>query len=188
MRKTMSLGVIAMLVALAGCEPTLSLRPLFGPSDRIFEPALLGTWIPERVAQGAAADITLTFARDKENTYQVTFVDESYNSHRLRAQLARLADFLFLDLWPDSRDTDGLLRIPAHAFFRVRIEPDALELAYLDDEWVKDMAAQGKVQIAHEFLGPDIVLTAATKDLQALVVKYAASPDAFSQSRYRRQK
>jgi hypothetical protein len=188
MRKNMSLGVIAMLVALAGCEPTLSLRPLFGLGDRIFEPALQGRWVPERDTQAVAADISLTFARDKENTYQVTFGDESYNSHRLRAQLGRLADFLFLDVWPDNRDTDGLLRIPAHAFFRIRIEPDALELAYLDDEWVKDMVAQGKVQIPHEFLGPDIVLTATTKELQALVLKYAANPDAFSPRRYHRQK
>ena len=186
MKTTTSLTVLAMLVALTGCEPTSSLHPLFGPGDRVFEPALVGDWVSEADTDRSAEEIQLTLRAVRENAYELIFVDENKKSYRLRAQSARLGNFLFLDVSPDDRDADGVLQIPAHAFFKVQLEPETLELAYLDDEWLKERVLQKKVQIAHELLGSDIVLTASTKDLQALVLKFATDPAAFRPVRFRR--
>ena len=179
--KTTWLAVMAAAVFLAGCEPVLSLHPLFDAGQRVAVPALEGTWVEDM------GGLTLTLRRASDNTYEFITVDEDQKKHRLRAQLGRLGRNIFLDASPSDRSIEGL-QLPAHAFFRVRLEGDSLELAYLDDDWLRGMLRDKKLAIAHEILGTGIVLTAPSRDLQALARKYAADPDAFTPLRFNRPK
>jgi len=176
-----TLGLLVITLSLVGCEPVLSLHPLFDPSEQIAEPALEGTWVEDE------GDLRLALRPSGQNAYELATVDEDKREHHLKAQVARLGKYLFLDASPDERNIEAL-QIPAHAFFKVRIEADALELAYLDDDWMRGMVRERKLTIAHERLGDDILLTASTKDLQTLALKYAGDPDAFSPTRFHRQK
>ncbi len=178
--KTTWLAVIAAAVFLAGCEPTLSLHPLFDASPDS-APALEGTWVEDD------GGLTLTLRLASDNSYEFITVDEEQKEHRLRAQVGRLGRHMFLDASPSERNIEGL-QLPAHAFFRVRLAGDSLELAYLDDDWLRGMLREKKLAIAHEIVGTGIVLTAPSRDLQALALKYAADPNAFSPARYRRRK
>ncbi len=59
------------------------------------------------------------------------------------------------------------------------MEGDVLQIAFLDDDWLRKRIEEGEVNIAHERLGTDILLTASTKDLQMFVLKYAEDKEAF---------
>ena len=69
-----------------------------------------------------------------------------------------------------------------HEFFKVVLvdEGRTLQLAQLDDSWVRQQIEDGKLEIDHEKLeSGGIVLTASTHDLQQLVLEHVDDKDAF---------
>lgn len=188
MRTMILLGVVAMALTLCGCEPVLSLHPLFDDSEGVFEPGLLGNWIDSdglKMELRTRMPAAYTLQRPEAGIYTLILVDDKENEHLFYAQLGRLGNALFLDVRPENYDE--LFQVPAHGFFKVRLEKDALELAFLDDTRVKQMVRENKVKLGHEWiLHDDILLTAPTKELQSLVVEYAADTEAFSPVRFHR--
>lgn len=179
MRTMILLGVVAMALTLCGCEPVLSLHPLFDDSEGVFEPGLLGNWID---SDGLKMELR---TRKEPGIYTLILLDDEEKEHLFYAQLGRLGNALFLDVRPENYDE--LFQVPAHGFFKVRLEKDALELAFLDDTRVEEMVRENKVKLGHEWiLHDDILLTAPTKELQSLVVEYAADTEAFSPVRFHR--
>ena len=53
-------------------------------------------------------------------------------------------------------------------------------MGLLDDEWLAKAIAQNKVQIQHEKLGEEVLLTAPTAELQKFAVRYAEDEKAFA--------
>lgn len=114
-------------------------------------------------------------------------------------KLGRFGDVLVLDLQADQDRTFGPLKdhgmltvslVPAHVLFRVKVADARLVLSGIDPKWLDRAIAEKKVTIAHEHIGSDdnphdpgkqdshstsggsedwILLTAPTRDLQALV-------------------
>lgn len=73
----------------------------------------------------------------------------------------------------------------AHTFYKVEIENEGktLRLIHLDEEWVTKEIESGKLAIAHQMAGDDsktAVLTAATADLQRLVLDHFNDDAAFN--------
>ena len=175
----------ALAVLIAGC--VRSLHPLFTEKDLIFEPTLVGTWV-----DGDGKD-TWTFQKSKDKSYTLIhfqhehgkFMEgkETGDTARFEVKLGRLGNFFFLDIYPEEptikNDLYKIHLIPAHTFSRMWLEGDELRLSMLDNDWLKKMIAEGKVQITHEKIDGDVILTAPTEELQKLVLKYAEDTKAF---------
>lgn len=179
------IAALALALTLAGCVP--SLQPLYTEKDTVFDPALVGMWEKDkelwtlRAAAGGA--------------YQLTVKPDSGPPASFQAHLVQLDSSRFLDLYPDEPETGNdfyqFHLIRAHSISRLVLDGDTLRVAMLQDGWLKTMLAEGKLQIAHEFVGPDrdLLLTAPTPQLQALVRRYAGDVKAFSDpAEYRRVK
>lgn len=74
----------------------------------------------------------------------------------------------------------------AHIFFKVEVDDDGktLRLIDLDEEWMRKQIESGKLAVAHEMVGTGadhktVVLTAATADLQKLVLDHWNDDEAF---------
>lgn len=163
-----------MAVFLASCFVT-SLHPLYTEEDLTFIPEVLGTWENEDVWM---------FKQSGKNAYELTIKEqESKKTGVYEAHLVKLGKYLFLDLYPDESELEdsgyGIHFVPAHSFWKVKIEKDVLRLSFMDIEWLENMIDEKKVNIAHVRLEDRIVLTAPTEELQKFVLKYAEDTDAF---------
>ncbi len=161
-------------VFMASCFVT-SMHPLYTEKDLTFAPELLGTWENEDV---------WIFEKSGENVYELTIKEqESKKTGVYETHLVKLGKYLFLDLYPEESELDESVSdihlVPTHSFWKVKIEKNALRLAFMDIEWLDEMIDANKVNIAHVRLEERIVLTAPTEELQKFVLKYAEDSDAF---------
>jgi hypothetical protein len=72
-----------------------------------------------------------------------------------------------------------------HWIFKLETSGRTLKLAALDADWVKAALGRGEVGIAHAFVDPDnkeFVITAASGDLQRLVLEHATDEKAFAEA------
>jgi len=184
MRTGRILAVFGIVALFAACEPTDSMHPLFTEKDRLFEPALVGTWSDKRGKPWCK------FEKAGENAYKLLLFGgegEPIRALEFEAHLMRLGPSLFLDIYPEKMHFNGKEErlddffgmVPTHTFYRLEIDGDFLQYAFLDDEWVKSMIRRKKLKLPHVEIGGDVVLTATTKDLQKLVLKYARDNEAF---------
>ena len=197
MRTIKILIVLGLVTGLAACVPVVSVHPLFNEGEEVFEPALVGTW----KGQGDFKENVMSFRKSADKTYELTFPNPK-GRERLKydAHLIKLEQHLFLDLTLNALELNShkydfqefLGFLPCHVFFKIEIEGKVLHLAYLDDEWMRKMTDRGEDSVGHELLGEQkdgIVLTAPTRDLQKLVLKYAQDEKAFADTgEWRRQK
>ena len=196
-------------VALPSAACLTSLHPWFTAADLVFEPGLVGTWV-----DASDADTTWVFTRRDDTTY--TLVDtrnesepDSFNktapkpkklvATRLTARLmslgeARYLDFCAGDEWTDSSMLQYVL-VNSHGLARLRLEGDALRVAFLDDDRFEAMLGDKRIVVPHEVVdvsgdadhppirihstGRRVLLTAPTSELQQFLAKYATDGAAF---------
>lgn len=176
---------IAVAVAIAwlasGCGPAASLHPLYTDDVLVLVPGLAGKW------RAPDAEEALSFEEKEGKWYESVFT-EPERSSRMTIHAVRLGEYTFLDLVL-ADDCGSVPVISPHLFCRIAVSGDSLQLAYLDEEWLRTMVREGDVHIAHEDLDGQIVLTAKTRDLQRFVLQYAADALAFpdSQTLYRQE-
>jgi hypothetical protein len=101
--------------------------------------------------------------------------------------LGRLGGALFADITPNPLNTGShlgkdLLR-PVHWFWQASFEGDRVRLIPLDDDWLGAALDSGRVAIAHEDFGDEVVLIAPTADLQRFVAEHAQDTLAFPPKR-----
>ncbi|MGB2867801.1 MAG: hypothetical protein WBD36_05075 [Bacteroidota bacterium] len=168
----------ALLLILAGC--VRSLQPLYTAKDLVAKPQAIGTWIE------ADGEETWTFRQSGPQSYTMMGSKGAPgDTARFDAHFVQLGKFLFLDLLPQKEglamknDLYSFQLVPVHTFWRIWMEGDTFRQAMLDNDWLKKMLDEGKIEIAHERLDDSIVLTAPTKELQLLVLKYAEDEKAF---------
>ena len=174
MRTTVVIVALGLAVLMAGCVP--SLHPLFTEKDLVYDPALVGTWAEKE------SEDTWTFLKSGDKAYDLIYSQKGVPA-QFEAHQVQLGEFLFLDTYPQEpgikNDLYMIHLIPAHTFSRIWIEGNVLRLAMLDIDWLKEMIAEKKVDIAHERVDGGIVLTASTKELQEFFLKYADDDKAF---------
>jgi hypothetical protein len=186
-----------------------SLHPWFTQEDLVSEPGLVGTWV-----DASDADTTWVFTRRDDTTY--TLVDTRNESEtnpfnkaapkptkivatRLTARLMRLGDARYLDICAGDEWTDssmlGYLLVNSHALAKVRLEGDALRVAFLDEGRLEAMLGDTRIVLPHEIVDVDgdvdqpptrihssgrrVLLTAPTSELQQFLAKYAIDGAAF---------
>ena len=196
MRTIKCLAVLALTIGALSC--VWSLQPLFEEKDLVFEPGLVGTWTT------ADHENTWIFGKaQNSNAYvldyhQAEFDPDGSSSDkksvpgdtvRFQARLGRLGSRLFLDLFPEEKgnpwvhnDLFNWHLIRAHTICRVSLAKDELQLDWLDEDWLKEALKSGKITIAHAPAEDGLVVTAPTKELQQMVLKYAEDKDAFPPS------
>jgi hypothetical protein len=171
-----TLAIAAGLLGLCGCVP--SLHPLYTEKDRTTESDLLGTW------SQADSKHTWEFESGSDESYILTYTEKGVAA-KFQANLVQLGEHLFLDLYPAEEadvknDLMKLHLVPAHTFARLSIKEDTVELAMMDNDWLRGKLTRKELVIPHQALIDGVVLTASTKELQAFVTKIAVDPEAFA--------
>ena len=115
----------------------------------------------------------------------------------LQPHLVKVGDGLYARLVQTQQDSeasrDGACEIhliQAHWVFRVWLDGKSLRLADLQEEWFKEMADHGMVQIGFDRIDDDLVLTGSTEEVQAFLMKFGGNELAFPESsalEFRRQ-
>jgi len=185
MKTTNMLAILTLAALMTGCVP--SLHPLYTEKDVVFDPALVGTW-EEKDGKN-----TWTFQKSGDKGYELVST-EGGEPGRFEAHLVQLGKYSFLDTYPEEmgpqNDMHKVHLIRAHFIWRIWREGDLLRIATLDNDWLKKLITEKKVQIPHEELGKDyLVLTAKTQQIQKLVLQFADDPKAFPDpGEFRRRK
>lgn len=186
MRIFKALLPIALVFFLIGCgesdSPVLSLQPLFTDQDVNFDPALVGTFW----AQEDEATFTFTFKKSSGTGYDLVVAGkdkEDEISGAFDAHLVRLGGFWFLDFYPaDMPVADDFYRfhfMKGHSIARIWIVGDVVRLALLDSYWVKEGIDEKRLDIRHEIVDGDILLTDTTRAFQDLAYRSGNDPEAF---------
>lgn len=174
---------------LGGCVPVMSLHPLYTEKEAVFEEKILGRWFNE------AGDNIYEFSRSEESNkkYQLTLTDEDGRKGLFEAQLVKLEDKLFFDIYSeefpceieDANKTElfynAFFLIPAHTFAKVDFTEPKLKLTLTDDETMGELLEAEPNAVKFESVDDGVVLTASTKELQKFVLKYADDERLFSE-------
>lgn len=171
------------VVVLGGCFPLLSsLHPLYTDDTIVFEERLVGKW--------ADGDVIWQFNRDGENAYKLRIVDDNSKEGYFNAHLVQLENMLFLDIFPDGSTLEGnqdfylIHLLPMHTFIKVEQTEPNLVLRMMDVDKVYEVLKNDPNLLKHEVTeNDDLVLTAATQDLQKFVVEYANTEGVFGDER-----
>jgi hypothetical protein len=166
---------------LVACIP--SLHPLYTDDDLVFDPALVGQWIPADNADQSLWE----FSKSGEKQYAFTLTEKDGKGGKFIVHLVQLGDRRFLDFFPVKPELAGRddfyknHLIPAHTFMQVLEIDPALKIRWMDQEWLSKYLKENPKAVAHERLEDDrIVFTADPKALQAFVLKNLETPGAFS--------
>jgi hypothetical protein len=168
------LPVLAIAV-LGGCDPAISLHPLYTERDVTFDSSLLGTWRADDDSE------PIVIEQAENNSYRLTLSDDDSTNakHVFSAHLVRLSGYLFLDAVQQKTagegDSDHPLEIPGHIICRVWIVQGSIRLAYLDEAGVSEQDPAGKT-VVEDF---GAVLAGSTADLQRFVVEHADDRTVF---------
>jgi len=170
------LAFFVLAITLSGCF-IQSLRPLYTDKEVVFEEKLIGKWSEN-------GNYILEFKKGEGKTYKMRMFDGKEG--RFEAHLVKLKDMMFLDVYPDDETMESMQGfyqmhlLPVHTFMKIdEIDPN-LQLRVLDYEKVSEMLKEDPNLLKHEVLEEEhIVLTAATKQLQEFMIKYAGVEGVF---------
>jgi hypothetical protein len=178
---------------LAGCVP--SWNPLYTEKDLVFDPLLVGTWIPVNAQEGSPEAWVFTKSGDK--LYQLQQTDEEGRKAGFEVRLVKLKDHRFLDLYLTKLESDdvklnawaGFSLVPAHLILKVEQVEPTLKIAAMNPDWMKQFLKQHSDAIAHRVvLDGNIILTASTSELQKFVLEHVDEQEFFGGAMEMRRK
>lgn len=180
MKRTISIGLTAAAALLAGCVVT-SVCPYYTESDVVFEPALVGDWVPQGKS---GSEEVWKFDKVRERTYRFTLIEDQKASV-MEAQTFKLQGQLFLDVY--SLDQD-IRVIPPHYLMKVEGLTPTLKFTQLNNDWLRKTLEQKPGTIAYHLVKSGdnadelrVVLTASTAELQKFVIQQLKNPDAWTE-------
>ena len=200
--KTKIILLLLLLIGafiLPGC--VYSLYPIYTNNDLVYESKLEGTWSApgskevwkfENLLQHEMAPYKDKAERaEKEsfkkqfinkNTYLLTYT-ENGETRRMQANLAKLDDNLFLDIFPESLNLKNSFfedqYVPVHTYAKIKMVAGRFELYFFNSELLYKLLEQNTIRIKHESFQYYKIITASTEDLQKFVKKYADRQDLF---------
>jgi len=180
-------ATLALVLSVSGCL-VRSIYPICSENESIKVPGLLGTWQDEK------GEVTAIISKSGANTYRVVYL-ENEKPAIFFGVAAKFGGKMFLDLIPISNSAKNGLEemssIPAHVVFRVKLDNNRLEYAYLDPKWMKASIKSGAIKISLLFTvdcetdkkEPDmqsITLDASTEEIGMLLASVAGNEKAFT--------
>ena len=178
MCKIASMTLLPFLILCPGC--IRSLHPIYTEQDIVFEWGLIGEWGRDNSKE------TWAFSRKGTSQYKLVCTDGDGKQGVFSAHLTKIKGKLFLDFFPaelelKENDFFRIHLVPVHTFAHVKqIEP-TLQMSFPNPDWLKEHLAANPNAIHHEKIEDEIILTAATKDLQAFWLKHLDSEGAFGE-------
>jgi hypothetical protein len=142
-----------------------SIHPFYTPKDLVYEQNLVGVWSNDN------GRTTIKFTKSPDMSYLLTYNDDSISAH-----LFKLGNDTFLDTIA-LKNVDRVQ--PIHSITKLWIKDDQFYISLLDVNWIKNQIERGKINLNHKKINGGIVLTASTKDLQQLILKYTNDTSAF---------
>lgn len=177
MKRLLVFTTLLTALSLTACVP--SLHPLYTEADLSFDPALLGVWQEDDGAE------SWTFKRQSDNEYTLRHVDSQGRVGEFSVRLVNLAGNRFLDLLPlpaqrsENEFYQGHFQ-PLHTFVWLQQTAPELRLAYLELDWLDKQLKADPAALSHVRLEGELILTAATRELQTYLLKQLSQPNSFA--------
>ena len=168
--------LIALLAAgpvLAG-DPVPSLHPLHEGREAVALAEFEGRWV---CSESTSILLEISKATDGY-TLQLVGLDDNH-SIWFDVHLVRLGSAVFADI--QQRSGDDLFLLSPHVFARIRVNEDELRFEFLEDNYVRKALENGRTDLAHEWMGSTLGLTAPTDELQDFVESCACDDEAFDE-------
>jgi len=155
-----------------------SLHPFYKAKDKIYEPAMVGSWIDsDSCIWVIEADITRELIwgeKVTDNQHQITYnesfagkekMDSTYNilyyedenaKAELIGTLFQLNGITYMDFVPDpdadhsTSEVTSWHHIPVHTLARVQCNKDSILIYWFGDEWLNELFKQNRIRIKHE--------------------------------------
>jgi hypothetical protein len=153
---------------------------LFTEQDALLMPKTENTW------SNSDYDLSVTIKRIGDNFYLLQYGNGN-NPSRYEAVFVSIENTIFLDLVPNVPDTlgDNDYRsqiLPAHTFYKVKIENDSLQIAELNYGWFYKQLAKNKSLLPHAWVAGGLLLTISTKELNQFIKEHINEPGFFDDS------
>lgn len=175
--RNLTLLIVVTGLLVCGCLVP-SLHPLFTDKDIAVRSELIGDWASED------GDALWLFQLEPDSSYSLAYVENNDTSWFV-THLVELRNRLFMDMYPDPNDalSDAykVHLVAAHTFSKINFDSGIVTISVLDTDWLRARNDSGKLNLAHELLGPgDLILTASTEELQIFMLSIVDDPDAFA--------
>ena len=190
MKKAINSFIILTMLAMSSCLVS-SLHPFYKSKDKIFNSAMVGTWIDGDSCIWAIETnmVSEGFMKPEysDSTYRITYYEDEGMIGLFTGTLFQLKGNHYVDFYPDpdeehcNSDFTSMHHFPTHTLARISLGSDSIMLYWYGEEWLSDLLEQNRIRIKHETveISPDYprhVLTAPTDELQKFITKYANSP------------
>lgn len=176
-----SLLLCVMACVFAGCS-TPSLNPAYTDETIVYDAAFVGTWHDQD--RTGRYEVRRHPSKGYEVMYTRLDVDEPFKPVELQVVVFEVGGTRFFDVMAGQSEIDavvermGTLFLPVHNFGRVSVQGESLHVDLLDMDWLN--AQRATLQTPNATMDDVVVLTAKPEELQALLERADASPDAFS--------
>lgn len=155
-------------------DPVPSLHPLHEGREAVALAEFEGRWVCSD-----STSILLAIEKTEEGYELRLKSDDETKSLWFDVHLVRLGSTVFADI--RQRSGDDLFLLSPHVFARIRVNEDELRFEFLEDNYVRKALEDGRTDLAHEWMGSTLVLTAPTDELQDFVESCAFDDEAFDE-------
>jgi len=170
----MLLGSLLLAGPVRAGDPVPSLHPLHEGREAVELAEFEGRWV---ISESTDIRLGITKATDGY-TLQLVGLDDNHTIW-FEVHLVRLGSTVFADI--QQRSSDDLFLLRPHVFARIRVDRDELRFEFLQDNYVRQALENGRTDLAHEWMGSTLVLTAPTDELQDFVESCAFDDEAFDE-------
>lgn len=178
MKNLVKLLTLSWLLTITSCVQ--SLNPLYTDQTLIYDNSLVGVWMDKDTGE------TWALSNGGKLEYKLLHTEEDGRNGEFSARLVRVEDKLFLDIVPvktgfPQSDFYQSHLLTTHTFVHIVRKEPTLQLAVLEERWLKDVLADNPEAIRHEKIDGKIVLTASSKEMQTFLLANLNTREAFSQ-------
>jgi hypothetical protein len=183
---------------LSGCLTTL--YPIFHERDAIFNEKLLGYWKCtdkennisfiefKKITEDRKSELFPGIRKISDKGYLVSRMD---STRQITDQdfvfLAKIGKYYYLDFYgaemPSQRNVNKFFKnhyIKVHSSYRCDIEDnDNFVMKRFDKGFLDKLISDNKINIRHEVVGGENLITASTEDLQKFIITYSDNAAAF---------
>ena len=187
-----------LVFVLSGCLNTLF--PIFTVKDVTYNSALIGSWKYKEDDKIRFIEFkNIPADRKKELTNEINVVsDKGYLVNRMDSAgnlisqsfvfLAKIGKNYFLDFYPaelpSQKSIAGIYKdhfIKAHTSYKFEFkDQEHFVMKRFARDFLDKLISTNKINIAHQVVEEENVITASTEELQKFIIQYSDNPKAFA--------
>jgi hypothetical protein len=166
--------LLAGTLLLSGCGDLMSLESIATRDNTVFDRALLGTWTDNK----DALCVVRPPDKGQDTIYNIAWINtgDTGDKSRLEGRLVKMGDQRVLDVWGAD---PGAFSVPAHVFLRVHVAGGAMELRFLDSEWLQQQVKQSS--LAYSLFEGHPMITAPPAQVWTFLQQFGLKEEALSE-------